>query len=166
VPMIAGVTAMPADMAPPLQPTPLYLVPVGAKAVDVDFAGGRLSSDAGVVLLTDIDDHLGRTRALAPVLSDRRDARRIHFTPEDLLKQRVFHIAAGYEDANDANPLRDEPLFQLRLDRLPETGAPLASQPTISRFEHRVSRPELYRMALVLIDQFIASYDSPPEVIV
>ena len=51
-------------------------------------------------------------------------------------------------------------------DRLPETGAPLASQPTISRFENRVSRTELYRMALVLLDHFIASYDSPPNVIV
>ena len=52
------------------------------------------------------------------------------------------------------------------LDRLPETGAPLASQPTISRWENSVSRTELSRMALVLMEQFIASYDSPPEVIV
>ena len=163
--MIAGADPMPADGVP-LQPTPLHLAPVGAKAVDVDFDGGRLSSDAGVVLLKDIDDHLGLTRALAAVLSDRRDARRIHFTPEDLLKQRVFQIAAGYEDANDATTLRDDPIFKLMLDRLPETGAPLASQPTISRFENRVSRPELYRMAVVLLEPFIASYAKPPKVVV
>jgi hypothetical protein len=77
-----------------------------------------------------------------------------------------LQIAAGYEDANDSNTLRHDPLFKLLLDRLPETGAPLASQPTISRFENSVSRTELYRMALVLMEQFIASYDSPPEVIV
>jgi hypothetical protein len=103
---------------------------------------------------------------LAAVLADARDARRIHFTPEDLLKQRIFQIAAGYEDANDANTLRHDPIFKLLLDRLPETGAPLASQPTISRFENSVSRTAIYRMALVLMDQFIASYNSPPEVIV
>ena len=128
--------------------------------------GGRLSSDAGLVLLKDPDEPLGLTQALAAVLSDPRDPRRVHFTQHDLLKQRVFQIAAGYEDANDANTLRHDPIFKLLLDRLPETGAPLASQPTISRFENRVSRTELYRMALVLVDQFLASYASPPKLIV
>jgi len=162
-PMVAGVDAIPTAMATQLQPAPLHLAPVGPKAVELDFDGGRLSSDAGVVLLKDINDQLGLTRALAAVLSDSRDVRRIHFTPEDLLKQRVFQIAAGYEDANDANTLRDDPIFKLLLDRLPATGAPLASQPTISRFENRISRTELYRMALVLLKQFVASYASPPR---
>ena len=125
-----------------------------------------MSSDAGLVLLKDIDEQLGLHAHLAAVLSDPRDPRRVHFTHHDLLKQRVFQIAAGYEDANDANTLRDDPIFKLLLDRLPETGAPLASQPTISRFENRVSRTELYRMALVLVDQFLASYVSPPQLIV
>jgi Transposase DDE domain group 1 len=165
-PMISGVDPMPAAVATQLQPAPLHLASVGTKSVELDFDGGRLSSDAGVVLLKDIDEQLGLTRALAAVLSDPRDGRRIHFTPEDLLKQRVFQIAAGYEDANDANTLRDDPIFKLLLDHLPETGAPLASQPTISRFENRISRTELYRMALVLLEQFIASYASPPSVIV
>ena len=165
-PMVAGVDLLSADMATQLQPAPLHLAPVGAKAVELDFDGGCLSSDAGIILLKDIDDQLGLTRALAAVLSDRRDARRIHFTPEDLLKQRVFQIAAGYEDANDATTLRDDPIFKLMLDRLPESGAPLASQPTLSRFENHISRTELYRMALVLLEQYIASYDKPPQVIV
>ena len=165
-PLVAGVDPMPADVAIPLQAAPLPLAPVSTKAVELDFDGGRLSSDAGVVLLKDIDDQLGLTRALAAVLSDPRDARRIHFTPEDLLKQRVYQIVAGYEDANDANTLRDDPIFKLMLDRLPETGPPLASQPTLSRFENRVSRPALYRMARVLLDHFIASYAKPPQVIV
>src|SRR5499426_2061243 len=160
-PMVAGVDPMPAAVATQLQPAPLHLAPVGTKAVELDFDGGRLSSDAGVVLLKDINDQLGLTRALAAVLSDSRDVRRIHFTPEDLLKQRVFQIAAGYEDTNDANTRRDDPIFNLMLDRLPETGSPLASQPTISRFENRISRTELYRMALVLLEQFVASYAGP-----
>jgi DDE family transposase len=161
-PIVPGVDLMSADMATQLQPAPLHLAPVGAKAVELDFDGGCLSSDAGIILLKDIDDQLGLTRALAAVLSDRRDARRIHFTPEDLRKQRGFQIAAGYEDANDATTLRDDPIFKLMLDRLPESGAPLASQPTISRFENHISRTELYRMALVLLEQCIASYDKPP----
>lgn len=146
--------------------TPLPLAPVGDKAVELAFDGGRLSSDAGLVLLKDPDEQLGLTRALAAVLSDSRDARRVHFTQHDLLKQRVLQIAAGYEDANDATTLRHDPIFKLLLDRLPETGPPLASQPTLSRFENRVSRPELYRMALVLVQQFLASYRRPPKVIV
>jgi hypothetical protein len=164
--VVSGIDPMQAERATQLQQSPLHLAAVGGKAVELDFDGGRLSSDAGLVLLKDIDDQLGLTRALAAVLSDPRDARRVHFTLQDLLKQRVFQIAAGYEDANDANTLRDDPIFKLLLDRLPATGAPLASQPTISRFENRASRTELYRMALVLLDQFLASYDSPPTLIV
>src|SRR5437773_4172806 len=163
---IAGFDSMPATLVTPRQPTPLLLAPVGDHTVALDFEGGRLSSDAGLILLKDVDDQLGLTRALAAVLADARDARRIHFTLEDILKQRVLQIAAGYEDANDANTLRHDPIFKLLLNRLPETGAPLASQPTLSRFENSVSRTELYRMARVLVDQFIASYARPPQLIV
>src|SRR6266852_2435606 len=164
--IVSGVDPMQADRAPQLQQSPLHLAPVGAKAVELDFDGGRLSSDAGVLLLKDIDAQLGLTRDLAAVLSDPRDPRRVKFTRQDLLTQRVLQIAAGYEDANDSNTLRDDPIFKLMLDRLPDTGAPLASQPTMSRVENRVSRSELYRMARVLLDQFIASYVTQPTVIV
>jgi hypothetical protein len=146
--------------------TRLHLAPVGNKAVDLDFDGGLLSSDAGLMLLKDPDEQLGLTRALAAVLKDSRDPRRVHFTLHDLLKQRVLQIAAGYEDANDANTLRHDPIFKLLLDRLPDTGPPLASQPTFSRFENHVSRTELYRMARVLVEQFLASYARPPQLIV
>src|SRR5713226_9553175 len=67
------------------------------------FDAGRLSSAGGLMLLKDPDDPLGFTRALAAVLKDPRDPRRVHFPPHDLLKQRVLHMAAGYEDANDAH---------------------------------------------------------------
>ena len=149
---IVGIDSMQAERS-----TPLQLAPVGDKAVSLDFDGGRLSSDAGLVLLKDPDEQLGLTRALAAVLSDPRDESRGHFTRHDLLKQRVWQIAAGYEDANASTPLRHDPIFTLLLDRLPETGAPLASHPTISRCENRVARTELYRLALVLVEQFLAS---------
>src|SRR5499426_2500787 len=150
---ILGVDSMQTEMA-----ALLHLAPVGDKAVDLDFDGGLLSSDAGLMLLKDPDEQLGLTRALAAVLKDARDPRRVHFTLHDLLKQRVLQIAAGYEDANDANTLRHDPLFKLLLDRLPETGAPLASQPTISRFENRVSRTELYRLAKVFVDRVAGKF--------
>ena len=158
---IRGVDAMPADIA-----SPLHLAPVEGKATLIDFDGGRLSSDGGLVLLNDPDDQLGLTRDLAAVLHDPRDPRRVNFTLHDLLKQRVLQIAAGYEDANDANTLRHDPIFKLLRKRLPESGPPLASQPTISRFENRVSRTELYRIARVFVEQFIASYARPPKLIV
>jgi hypothetical protein len=83
--------------------TCLHLAPVGNKAVDLDFDGGLLSSDAGLMLLKDPDEQLGLTRALAAVLKDPRDPRRVHFTLHDLLKQRVLQIAAGYEDGEHAD---------------------------------------------------------------
>jgi hypothetical protein len=146
--------------------TPLHLSPLEDKAILIDFDGGRLSSDGGLILLGDPDEQIGLTRALAAVLRDPRDPRRIDFTTHDLLKQRVFQIAAGYEDANDATTLRHDPIFKLLLGRLPESGAPLASQPTISRFENRASRTDLYRLARVLVEQFIASYERAPKLIV
>ena len=158
---LPGSDSMQAGRSPPLQ-----LASVRDKAVFLDFEGGRLSSDAGLVLLKDPDEQLGFTRARATVLSDPRDTRRVHCTQHDLLKQRVLQIAAGDEDANDATTLRPEPIFKLLRDRLPDTGAPLASQPTISRFANRVSRTALYRMALVLVEQCIASYRRPPKVLV
>ena len=78
-PVISGVDPMQAAMATQLQPAPLPLVSGGGKAVDLDFDGGRLSADAGVVLLQDLAAPLGCTRNLAAVLSDPRAPRRIHF---------------------------------------------------------------------------------------
>jgi hypothetical protein len=151
---IPGVDSISASIA-----NPLHLAPLEDKSILVDFDGGRLSSDGGLILLGDPDEQMGLTRALAAVLRDPRDPRRINFTLHDLLKQRVLQIAAGYEDTNDATTLRHDPIFKLLLVRLPESGPPLASQPTISRFENRVSRTELYRLARVFVDQFMASHE-------
>jgi hypothetical protein len=89
---------------------------------------------------------------LARRLPDPRSPKFVHHSVEALLTQHVYQLLGGYVDCNDANTLRHDPIFKLLLDRLPETGAPLASQPTLSRFENRVSRTELYRMARVGLD--------------
>ena len=86
--MVSGFDPRQADMAIPLPQTRLPLTPVGGKAIDLDCDGGRLSSDAGVVLRQDSDDQLSLTRALAAVLSEPREARRVKFPRPDLLKQR------------------------------------------------------------------------------
>ena len=160
---IPGIDARQADRAGPLQRTPWHLAPVGATAMTLDFAGGRLSSDAGLVLRKAPDEPRGFTRDLAAVRSDPGDPRRVHCTLPDLRKQRVLPMAAGYEEANDAHTLRHDPLFKLLLDRLPETGPPLASPPTLSRFANRVSRPGLSRMARGFLEPCIASSARPPQ---
>jgi hypothetical protein len=163
---ISGNDQMQAGIIIPAQPPSVQLAAVVGKAVELDFDGGLLSSDAGLVLLKDVDAQLGLSRALADVLKDLRAPRRINFSYQDLLQQRVFQIAAGYEDANDSHALRHDPIFKLLLNRPPQSGPALASQPTVSRCENRVSRTELYRLALVLMEQFITSYATPPKVIV
>jgi Transposase DDE domain group 1 len=162
---IPGFDALPATRATQRQPTPRLLAPVGDNTVERAGDGGRLSADAGRIGLTDLDDQLGLTRAWAAVLADARAARRLHCTPEDLLTQRVWQMAAGEEEANDAHPLRPAPILTLLLHRLPATGAPLASQPTLSRFEKSVSRPASSRMALGLMAPCIAASNRPPEAI-
>lgn len=136
------------------------------KPVLLDFQAGRLSSDAGLLLLKQVDAHLGLTQALASVLPDRRDPSRTRHSMTDLLRQRLFQIAAGYEDQDDSDTLRSDPIFKLLLGRAPETGADLASQPTMSRFENGISRRTLYHLAEVFVERFIGSYAAPPEVIV
>ena len=156
-PLVAGVEPMPADVASQRQAAPLPLAPGGPKAVELDCDGGRLSSAAGVVLRQDLAAPLGLTRALAAVLSDPRDARRLHFPPEDWLQPRVLHMAAGDEAANDSHTRRDAPICTLRRARLPETGAPLASPPTLARLANRSARTALSRLALGWLEQCSAS---------
>ncbi len=81
------------------------------------------------------------------------------------MRQRVFRIACGYEDANNSNDLRRDPALKVACDRLPISVEELASQPTISRLENGASRTDLYRMALALVDTFLASYKKAPEAI-
>ena len=136
------------------------------KPVLLDFEAGRLSSDAGLLLLPKVDRQQGLTQALASVLRDERDPKRTRHSMLDLMRQRVYQIAAGYEDQDDSDSLRSDPIFKLLLDRAPETGADLASEPTMSRFENGVGARELYQMAEVFVEHFIGSYAEAPEVIV
>jgi hypothetical protein len=119
------------------------------------FDQGHASSDGGAVLLKAADARLGVTAALAACVTDGRASSRIAHTLRELIAQRVFGIACGYPDANDADRLADDPIQKLLLDRDPMDGTPLASQPTISRFENAVSRTALYEMGYALAQQVV-----------
>ncbi len=136
------------------------------KAVILNFEGVSQSADAGILLMREIEEQIGHIRAMAGVITKQRDARYITHTLTDLLIQRIGQICCGYEDANDCDKLRDDPVFKILAGRYPEIGEALASQPTMSRFENRVSRTALYRLALIFADVFAASYNSPPPVII
>src|SRR5690606_20381775 len=88
---------------------------------------------------------------------------RIEHDVVTMLRQRILGIALGYEDLNDHQTLRGDPVFQLLAEKPPAADSPLASPPTLCRFENWVTRSSLARMSRVLVETFIASFDSPPE---
>jgi hypothetical protein len=142
------------------------IAPVKGKKVSIDFKGGNITSDAGVVLLSETESNVGLITRLAKCVHDSRRLSSITHSLKDLMAQRIFQIDCGYEDGNDCNSLRNDPAFKMALGRLPEADGDLASQPTISRLENMITSTELYRMAKVFLDQYLTSYAEPPEVIV
>ena len=110
------------------------------------------SSDGGAILLKACDAALELSRRLAGCLADRRQVGKVEHTVRDLLRQRLFGIACGYADGNDAARLGSDPIHKLLLDRDAITGAMLASQPTLSRFENAARRADLYRMGEALAE--------------
>lgn len=128
---------------------PLGFAPPAPLPLAVDFRGGRLTSDGGWAWVAEADATLGLTAALAAALPDRRRRRGRH-TLLELLRQRVYQIAAGYEDQDDADVLRGDPLLKLVCGRLPESDPDLASQPTLSRLENGFSARDCYRLAEAL----------------
>lgn len=120
-----------------------------AMPLDVDFLGGRLTSDGGLAWLGEADAALGVCTALAAEVPEWRRGP-VQHSREMLVRQRVLQIACGYEDQDDADTLRTDPLLKLVCGRLPMTTADLASQPTLSRLENAVDRAACYRLAVAL----------------
>ncbi len=110
------------------------------------------SSDSGAVLVKAVDDRLGLTVRSASAVRDRRQLGKIAHRLRDLVRQRVFGLACGYADCNDAAQLAHDPIHKLLLERDPLDGPALGSQPTLSRFENAVARPDLYRLGSALAD--------------
>ena len=148
---------------------------LSGKQVEAAFDGGILTSlpvrvrtqtgDSGVMLIREVEAKIGILRRITEALTDSRHPSYVDHSLADLVIQRVFQMACGYEDANDCNALRTDPGFKAACDRLPVSGAALASQPTMSRLENRINRRDLYRIGQAFADGFIASYKQPPEAI-
>jgi Transposase DDE domain group 1 len=122
--------------------------------LSVTFDGGRLTSDGGLPWLGEADAALGLCAALASCVPEWRRGQVSH-SLETLVRQRVFQIALGYEDQDDADTLRRDPLLKLLCGRSPETDADLASQPTFSRLENAVDRHACYRLAEALVEVYL-----------
>ena len=136
---------------------------VGGKPVHVAFDGGRLTSDAGVLVLAEVDRRLGVSERLAGCIADPRAPERVRHTIAEMIRFRALLIAAGYPDADDCDGLRDDPAFKLAVGRLPESGAALCSQPTMSRLENLPGPIALKRMMAAMVALFCDSFASVPQ---
>jgi len=128
------------------------------KPVVAVFDAEHASSDGGAILLKGIDTQLGLTKCLAACLDDPRQPGKVQHQTLELVRQRVFGLACGYADCNDAARLADDAIHKLLVDRDPIAGPALASQPTLSRFENAVGWRELLAMGHVLADTVIAHH--------
>ena len=147
-------------------PLSFALPAVSRKKVTAAFDGGRLSSDSGVMLLGLAERRRGLAPNLAALIADPRDPAHITHTVEDVLRARMLAIACGYQDGNDFNFLRSDPAFKLACGRLPDKGADLCSQPTISRWENAPTLREIIRLTYALVDIWCRTYTKPPASVV
>jgi hypothetical protein len=131
------------------------------KPVVVRNDGGALTSDAGVLLLREIDEQLELTEKLAACIRDERDQSKLQHSVHDMLRQRIYGIACGYEDCNDATTLRMDPALKMAVGRAPGE-YDLASQPTLSRLETGVGWRECWRMSEALVEAYIQRHRRRP----
>lgn len=129
------------------------------RKIEASFCGGEVSSDGGVMALRAADRRLGLVRALDAVIADPRDPDLVTHSQLDLLRQRIFGLALGYEDLNDHDTLRKDLAWQSAVER----GEELASSPTLCRLENRADRQTAVAMSRVLVEQFIKSFKTAPS---
>ena len=143
---------------------------LGCRNFVADFAGGDLTSDGGLPLLREVDRRMGMIAALDAAICDPRFQPLVTHDQRTILAQRIYALAAGYEDLNDHHALRNDTLLQAMTDRRlkchQEDGDPLSSPPTLCRLENRITRGDLARMSKALVEIFIASHTTPPEELV
>ena len=140
----------------------LLFQPLGRRDVVAHFDGGPVTSDAGGLLLREVEAKFHFLDQFAACFTDHRDPGLVEHTLPDLLKQRIFALCLGYEDLNDHDALRDDLLMQTAVGRVDA----LASSPTLSRLETRATRAQAVALHGVLMDQFIASHQRAPAELV
>lgn len=132
---------------------------LGRRVIEANFAGSALSSHGGLMLVRQVDRRIGLSAAVAAALHDPRDADRITHSLCDLVAQRLCGLVCGYEGLNDHSHLRTDPLMQTAVGKDTELG----SSPTMSRLE---TRADIVALKRVLIEQFIAVHETPPDQLV
>ncbi len=138
------------------------LSPVCGKPIVARFDGASMSSDGGLLALREVEQRLGIASRLAACISDPRAPGRVRHELDAIIRTRMLMIAAGYEDGNDANSLRGDPMFKLAMGRLPGD-ADLCSQPTISRLENLPDARALLRMGHAMVDHYCQSFHQVPR---
>jgi len=136
------------------------------KKVVADFTGGRMTSDAGLLMLQEVERRLQLFDRVDAVVRDPRNPKWITHSQRTLIAQRIAAIAAGYEDLNDHQTLRNDPAIQLLTGNLPDETSPLASPSTLCRIENRITRKELVAMNQLFVEWYIESFDTPPKEII
>src|SRR3977135_4552300 len=138
------------------------LSPVSGKSVVATFDGGLLSSDGGVLMLRAVEPRLRLADLFAGCIEDQRAPDQITHALADIIRFRLLMIAAGYEDGNDANGLRVDPIFKMAL-YLSAADRELCSQATISRFENPPDARALLRMGRAMVDLYCESFRQVPK---
>jgi hypothetical protein len=141
------------------------LSPVCDRRIEARFDGIHLSADGGLLVLREVEQRLGLAQRLAGCIVDQRAPERVLHGIDEIIRFRMLMIAAGYEDGNDADALRSDPMFKLAMERLPDQ-ADLCSQSTISRAENLPNAHALLRMGHAMIDHYCSSFAQVPRRIV
>ena len=134
--------------------------------IEVAFDAPDTSSDGGALLLRQVDDLLKLSEQFSSCIPDHRDARFVVHTRLEQTRQRIFQIALGYEDCNDAKALRLDPLLKVACDLLPDDKAELSSQPTLSRLENAADMRSIKKLLLLREGNYVASFKSPPQLVI
>jgi hypothetical protein len=148
------------------QPLLFDLPAIDNKRVEIGFTGHDISSDGGLLLVKEVERKIGIIQAITACMVDDRHQGYVQHSFDEIAAQRVYQIVAGYEDANDCNKLRDDAILKMSVGRSPINGSPLASQPTMTRFENTPTHKQLYNIAYAFAEHFINSYASEPQIII
>lgn len=132
----------------------------GNTSISVDFSASEISSDGSLILLEKIEREHKLIKNIAKCLPDLRDPRFITYSREVQLKQRVFMMMLGYEDANDVIHLKHDPVFKDVLQ------GDLASQPTISRFENSLDKRSIFKLCNVWVDHYVSSLSGRKRLVI
>jgi len=140
-------------------PSSMRFSPLNRKKVEVNFNGGCITTDGGLLLIRETDKQLGLIKCLSKAIKDERHTGYVRHSVEQMLRQRVYGLAAGYEDVTDHDTLRKDLAFQIAVGKERE----LASSSTLSRFENNIDRSSLVAMSHALVEHFIQRHKQPPK---